>query len=162
MNRLHSLLLFLRYYYSKILLTIVLFPLVSVLCLSACSQPSLSSFTEFVDNDYRAAAHLGIEQACVHEIFGQQVVVTWSLPYRMQSMLPATLHLWVYYGDGKIEKLTYEVRQLSGYRIYCLKGDDYEERQGIVSYKVSLSSGDREIVSRRHHLWMEVISVDAS
>ncbi|ADZ18913.1 hypothetical protein CP04DC42_0055 [Chlamydia psittaci 04DC42] len=80
----------------------------------------------------------------------------------MQYILPATLHLWVYYGDGKIEKLTYEVRQLSGYRIYCLKGEDFKERQGIVSYKVSLSSRDKEIVSRRHHLWMEVISMDAS
>ncbi len=153
--------MFLRYYYSKILLIIALFPLVSLLCLSACSQPSLSSFTEFVDNDHSAAAQLGIEQSCVHEIFGQQVVVTWSLPYRMQKVLPATLHLSVYYGDGKIEKLTYEVRQLSGYRVYCLKGDDYHDRQGIVSYKVSLSSGDKEIVSRRHHLWTDVISVDA-
>lgn len=134
----------------------------SVLCLSACSQPSLSSFTEFVDNDYTAAVHLGIEQACAHEVFGQQVVVTWSLPYRMRHLLPATMHLSVYYGDGKIEKLTYEVRQLSGYRIYCLKGEDFNERQGIISYKVSLSNGDKEIISRRHHLWMEVISVGDS
>lgn len=161
MNRLHSLLLFLRYSCSR-RLWILLFSLGSILCLSGCSQPCLSSFTEFIDNDYTAAAHLGIEQTCLRETLGQQVVVIWNLPYRMQYVLPATLHLWVYYGDGKIEKLTYEVRQLSGYRIYCLKGEDFKERQGIVSYKVSLSSGDKEIVSRRHHLWMEVISLDAS
>ncbi|EPP38078.1 hypothetical protein BOKEGFJH_00441 [Chlamydia avium] len=158
----HSLLLFLRYYYSKIFGAVVLLSSIFViLSLSSCSQPSLSSFTEFIDNDYTAGAQLGIEQGAGHdELFGQQVVVTWSLPYRMQKLLPATLHLSIYYGDGKTEKLTYEVRQLSGYSVYCLKGDDYYNRQGIVSYKVSLLSEDKEIVSRRHHIWTEVIAID--
>lgn len=158
----HSLLLFLRYYYSRILgIVILLSSVLTLLCLSSCSQPSLSSFTEFIDNDYTAGAQLGIEQGGARdEILGQQVVVTWSLPYRLQKLLPATLHLSIYYGDGKIEKLTYEVRQLSGYRVYCLKGDNYYNRQGIVSYKVSLFGEGKEIVSRRHHIWTEVIAVD--
>ncbi len=152
--------MFLRYYYSRIFwLAALLFSVFAVLCLSSCSQPSLSSFTEFIDNDYLAGAQLGIEQGPHDEIFGQQIVITWNLPYRMQKLLPATLHLSIYYGDGKTEKLTYEVCQLSGYRVYCLKGNDYYNRQGIVSYKVALLSKDKEIVSRRHHIWTEVIAV---
>ncbi|WP_407365849.1 acyl-CoA dehydrogenase [Chlamydia pecorum] len=159
-SRLHSLLLFLRYYYCRALLTFILLPFIGVLCLSGCSEPMLSSFTEFVDNEYTAAAQLGIESAGMHEIFGQQVVVTWSLPHRMHKSLPLTLQLWVYHGCGRVEKLTYDISQLSGYRVYCIKDDEYEENQGIVSYRVALLNGDKEIISRRHHLWMDVISVD--
>ncbi|SPN73260.1 hypothetical protein C10C_0073 [Chlamydia serpentis] len=111
--------------------------------------------------EHSAAAQLNIEQSCVDEIFGQQVVVTWSLPSRMRRCLPLTLYLWVYYGNGKVEKLTYEVNQSAGYRVYCLKGLEYKEFQGIISYRVALYSGNQEIVSRRHHLWMEVISLDS-
>ncbi len=137
-----------------------LWPVAGFLCLSSCSEPVLSSFTEFIDNEYSAAAQLNIEPVGIHEIFGQQVIVTWSLPYRMYKSLPLTLHLWVYYGSGEVERLTYEVPKLSGYRIYCLKGKDYEVRQSIVSYRVALLNQGKEIISRRHHLWMEVISTN--
>ncbi|EPP34467.1 hypothetical protein CP10139811_0387 [Chlamydia ibidis] len=130
--------------------------------LSSCSQPSLSSFTEFIDSDYCAAARLGISRDCTDEIFGQQVVMTWNLPWRMRNLLPATLRLHLYCGDGHIETLVYEVHRLSGYRIYCLKNEDYHAYKGIVSYKVTLFSGDSEIITRRHHLWTEVISFNNS
>ncbi|ANH78877.1 hypothetical protein Cs308_0707 [Candidatus Chlamydia sanziniae] len=130
--------------------------------MSGCFEPTLSSFTEYIDTEYTSAAQLDIEQGSMHEVFGQQVIVSWTLPSRMRKCLPATLYLWVYYGNGTVEKLIYEVNQLAGYRVYCLKGHNYEEMQGIVSYHITLCSGDKEIVSRRHHLWMEVISVDNS
>ncbi|AAF38491.1 conserved hypothetical protein [Chlamydia pneumoniae AR39] len=161
-NLFHCLLLFLRYYYSKLVFGLtVLLAAISVICLLGCSEPSLSSFTEYVGPEYSAAAQLSIEQSCHDEVYGQQVVVTWSLPSRMRKCLPVTLYLWVYYGNGKVEKLTYEVNQSAGYRVYCLKGLEYKELQGIISYRVALCSGNQEIVSRRHHLWMEVISLDS-
>ncbi|WP_100934013.1 acyl-CoA dehydrogenase [Candidatus Chlamydia corallus] len=161
-NHFHCLLLFLRYYCSKIVFGLAfLLTVISLICLLGCSEPSLSSFTEYIGSEYTAAAQLNIEQSCLDEVHGQQVIVTWSLPSRMRKCLPVTLYLWVYYGSGKVEKLTYEVNQSAGYRVYCLKGLEYKEVQGIISYRVALCSGNQEIISRRHHLWMEVISLDA-
>ncbi|WP_080125482.1 hypothetical protein [Chlamydia suis] len=136
-------------------------PIFSALCLGGCSQPALSSFLEFIDEDYTAAAHLGIDRGCVVESVGQQLVVTWGLPTRFRDSLPMVLHVWVYYGNGEAEKFSYDVHHLSGYQVYLLKDCDYQERQGIISYKVSLTKDGKEILSRNHHLWMEVISLKA-
>lgn len=119
----------------------------------------MSSFMEFVQEDFTAAAHLGIEHGNDRQSTGQQIVVTWQLPSRMRKTLPLSLYLWVYYGNGTVEKLIYDIHHFSGYRTYRLLGDDYEQMQGIVSYKISLCDGDRVILSRQHHLWMEVISL---
>lgn len=127
--------------------------------LSGCSAPSLHSFMEFIDTDYTAAAHLNIQRECDREFLGQQLVVSWNLPARMSKQLPCSLHLWVYYGDGKVKKLVYQVDRLSSYRVYRLSGPEYQEHNGMVSYKVCLLHGDRKIVSRQHHLWTEVISL---
>lgn len=127
--------------------------------MSGCVGKPLASFTEFIQSDFTAAAHLGIEQSECHQTIGQQLVVTWRLPSYMNKKLPLTLRLWVFYGNGTVEKLIYDVHHLSGYRTYRLLNDDYECVQGIVSYKISLCDGDRVILSRQHHLWMEVISL---
>lgn len=137
----------------------VLLTLLSVLCLSSCSSPSLSSFTEFLDNESKASVRLGIEQEGEREVYGQRIVMSWSIPNKMRNVLPAHLRLFVYYGDGTVEKFIYDIHQCSGYRICCLKGEEYCRRQGIVSYKISLFSGEKELVSRCHHLWTEILSV---
>ena len=54
----------------------------------------------------------------------------------------------------------YHLQKFS-YQVYLLKDCDYQERQGIISYKVSLTKDGKEILSRNHHLWMEVISLKA-
>lgn len=122
----------------------------------------MSSFTEFINEDFSAAAHLDIEQQDVGYSVGQQIVVTWRLPSRMRMLLPLSLYVWVYYGDGNVEKLIYDVHNLSGFRIYRLLGRDFEEKQGIVSYKISLCDGENVVLSRQHHLWMEVIPLQNS
>lgn len=132
--------------------------------LSGCADSSLSSFTEFINEDFSASAHLDIEQFDVGSGYsvGQQLVVTWRLPSRMRHILPLSLYVWVYYGDGTVEKLIYDVHNLSGFRVYRLLGCDYEEKQGIVSYKISLCDGETIILNRQHHLWMEVIPLQTS
>ncbi|ADH20765.1 hypothetical protein AB8868_01605 [Chlamydia trachomatis] len=156
LSLLRYLLSFLRYCYSKWWAAAF-----SALCLGGCSQPALSSFLEFIDNDYTAAAHLGIDRGCVTESVGQQLVVTWGLPSRFRDSLPMVLHVWVYYGNGEAAKFSCDVQHLSGYQVYTLKENDYQDRQGIISYKVSLTKDGKEILSRSHHLWMEVISLKA-
>lgn len=125
--------------------------------MSGCADTALSSFTEFINEDFSAAAHLDIEQQESERSNGQQIVVTWRLPSRMRTLLPLNLYMWVYYGNGNVEKLIYDVRNLSGFRVYRLLGRDFEEKQGIVSYKISLRDDEKVILSRQHHLWMEVI-----
>lgn len=156
LSLLRYLLSFLRCYCFKCLAATFL-----AICLEGCSRPALSSFLEFIDEEHTAAAHLGIDRGCVVESVGQQLVVTWGLPLCFRNSLPMVLHVWVYYGNGEAEKFSYDVQYLSGYQVYVLKDSDYQDRQGIISYKVSLTKDDKEILSRSHHLWMEVISLKA-
>lgn len=132
--------------------------------LSGCADSSLSSFTEFINEDFSALAHLDIERSDLEteRSVGQQLVVTWRLPARIRHILPLSLYVWVYYGNGTLEKLIYDVHNLSGFRVYRLLGCDYEEKQGIVSYKISLCDGETIILNRQHHLWMEVIPLQNS
>ena len=156
LSLLRYLLSFLPCCYSKYLAATLL-----ALCLGGCSQPVLSSFLEFIDEDYTAAAHLGVDRRCTVESVGQQLVITWGLPSRFRDSLPMVLLVWVYYGNGEVEKFSYDVHHLSGYQVYVLKDNTYRDRQSIISYKVSLTKDDKEILSRSHHLWMEVIALRA-
>lgn len=111
---------------------------------------------EFVDYDYTAAAHLGIGQPKIDDV-GQQIVITWALPKKMARTLPLVMHLHVYYGNGIVEKFSYELWQLSSYKVFSLTGEAYHQAQGVVSYKVSLLHNGRELCNRKHHLWTEII-----
>ncbi len=62
----------------------------------------------------------------------------------------------MFYSDGGNEKLVYEVKGISGYRVYRIQ-EQAESSKEIVSYKAVLVADGKEIVSSSHHLWTEVI-----
>lgn len=125
-----------------------------------CSRPTLSSFIEYADPSNGAAAHVGVH-ICDGAHSGARVVLMWHMPRHCSHLMPARLLLKVHYGNGQHEEFVYDVSHLSGFRTFVLEGDDYIRKQGILTYRLSLWSGDQEIAVREHHLWTEIIPLDA-
>lgn len=127
--------------------------------LCSCTGPTLFSFTEYVDSGRYASNQIGVEDCDLEEICGQQIVFSWNLPPKLKKNLPADIYLYVHYGNGDIEELIYPVKQVTGYMIYSLTGDLYHNKKGIISYKLSLFYKGKELVTRQHHLWTEIIKI---
>lgn len=90
---------------------------------------------------------------------GQQIVINWFLPRKYVRLLPLSLVLAVRYDSGIIETVEHPIDVCSGFWIFRIQGQNYEEKKGISSYKISIKKGDRELFSEHHHLWAEVISI---
>jgi hypothetical protein len=121
----------------------------------------VSARSEYLDSSYLASNQVGTPDM-YHGCFkGQQVVVTWNLPYTWPYK-EMTIDLDVLYGDGTLGHMCYPLDTAKGRRGYRLIMQQYEDRCGIDTYRATLRHCGEPVARYEHQLWKELIEVDFS
>ncbi len=109
---------------------------------------------------YLASFHLGTPDPALSWFEGEQLVVRWKL--LPESLSGVQGRAWLRFCDYSVCELSFPVLGRQGYWRYRLLADEYFCKGGILSYKIEIGNDENVIASTRHHLWADIIDVNAS
>lgn len=124
--------------------------------LTSCSRQLLEVRSQYLNPDYLASTHVRTPDPCRSCYLGQQIVIRYKVPQR--CLEGAQVQLAVRYGDFSSAQFVKPIAKSRGYFLFRLVNVDYWTRQGIISYKVDLTSQGCLLATKQHHLWADLIS----
>lgn len=130
-------------------------------CFCGCNgSRHLSLLSEAVTKETFASTHVNTPDT--NQLInpqGQRITVSWKLP---KKYLDQPLHgvLSVQFKIPKAIKIPFEIERSKGSFVYQLLGDEYFEKEGILSYKAQIFSNNVEIDSFTHKMWVELVSFE--
>ena len=132
--------------------------MVGVLLLGACQKYELSVSEQRVDERYLASYYVGTpdpRKECPPA--GQKLIIEWSIPSCVLDENPC-LALHLIYWDYTEETIYYPVNYQRAYQVFSLIDADYEKKQGILTYKAEILTGDGDVYREwKHKLWVPLI-----
>lgn len=130
--------------------------LLLTLLVTSCKQPTLAVETGYFTRKDLASSHVGTPDPNKQSpIFGQRLYISWNVtPEEFASgqlvlQIKARLKK-----EGMLDKKV-PLDSPTGTYIFPIVGDDYTKGGGLLSYKVTLMSGDKELAKSRHKFWVE-------
>ncbi|MDJ0651744.1 MAG: hypothetical protein QNJ27_01870 [Simkaniaceae bacterium] len=91
---------------------------------------------------------------------GQELIVQWRLP-RNFFHKQMTLVLDLLYKNYTRETLSYPISRCRGVVTYSLLGDDYREKEGLLTYKAEIRDKEGDVIQEwKQQLWTELIVID--
>ncbi len=132
-----------------------------LLFLCGCEKYYLSVKREYVDQSKLASTYVGSPDARQkNPPKGQELILEWRLP--MESVdEKMVLVLDVLYKNYAQETISYPVLRRRGLVIYSLLGDEYKEKNGFLTYKAEIRTGEGEVLKEwKQQLWTELIVID--
>jgi hypothetical protein len=135
----------------------VLFSL--LLLFSGCTRRYLTARTEYLTPEYLASSQVRTPDPRQEAFLGEQIVVHWDLPFALLREEPQ-LHLSVRFVDRDIKEFSFPVRVRRGYLMVPFLNEEDLCRGGVLSYKIEVSVAEKCWTAWRHHLWVDIISVN--
>ena len=135
-----------------------------VLCaliLEGCAQERLSVQNHYISYKNLASYQVGTPDPCKKcPDYGHQLLITWSIPEEWLEGERLFLNLDIRFEDKTQENFSYPLTVVRGLKEYRLLNDAYDEKGGILSYKVEIVREGEVLETRHHHLWTEVIELE--
>ncbi len=125
----------------------------------SCNRPTLSVETGYFTRKDLASYHVGTPDPNKQSpIFGQRLYIHWDVPNDEFEKGPLTLHLQIHLKKDGLLKKAIDITEAKGSYVFPIVGEDYTTKGGLLSYKVGLFSGDKELLSSKHKFWVEEIN----
>jgi hypothetical protein len=140
------------------LLIVCVIPLVT-----ACNRPVLSARSEYFDNSDLASAQVNTPDPRQDgPTYGQRVHISWSVPKEyFDGKNEPSLLLSLQYKNFETNEVVVPLEKASGHYVYTLRDEEYDNTQGILTYKVNIVSGEQVVLNEwRHQIWADRIKVD--
>lgn len=131
--------------------------LLLLLALTACTNPPLSVFTEYISVESLPSYRIGTPDPHLYcPDFGEKIHISWAIP-QDTCLENLEIRLFLRFGNGEDEELSYTLSERSGTLIFRLLNKAYSEKQGVFTYKIELYSGQILLSTWLHQLWAEKI-----
>ena len=128
------------------------------LFLTACANPPLSVFTEYISVETLPSYIIGTPDPHLYcPDFGEKIHITWAIP-QDTCIENLKIRLFLRFGNGEDEQLDYTLLERSGTLVFRLLNEAYSEKQGVFTYKIELYAEDALISTWLHQLWAEKIT----
>lgn len=142
----------------------------NIFCLSAlllltllvsCGKGHLSVRQEWIDGRYLASTYVKTpDPRQAHPPTGQKLIVQWWVPSQVLENHPKLL-LKIIYWDFTEKTITFPITKRVGYETYTLLDKEYEEKQGLLTYRAEIVTDDDKIYQEwTHKLWVNLIKID--
>ncbi len=133
----------------------------ALFCLTACSRGYLSVQQEWVDSRYLASTYVATpDPRQANPPIGQKLIIRWWVPAAIFEKNPV-LVLQVIRWDFTEETIRFPLKKRFGYEIYSLLNQNYEETEGLLTYRAQIVTDDQEVVTEwKHQLWVNLIKID--
>lgn len=132
-----------------------------ILFLCSCEKYYLSVKRESVDQRMLASTYVGSPDPLQkNPPKGQELIMEWRLP-RGNMGEKMTLVLEVLYKNYTQETISYPISRRRGVITYSLLGEEYKEKEGLLTYKAEIRDEKGTILQEwKQHLWTELIVID--
>lgn len=138
------------------------FLLLIILPLASCSSRYLEIKSEYFDKNFLASQQVDTPDPLRACFQGQQLIVKWRLPWNcIMDSEEVTLSVTVRFGDRSVETYSIPVKQSRGWWVLRLINNDYWCKGGMISYKAEIIADGTLIQSWRHHIWVDLIEINA-
>ncbi len=137
------------------------FILVFLFLFCSCEKYYLSVKRESVDQSKLASTYVGSpDPRQKNPPRGQELIMEWRLP-RDFSHEKMTLVLDILYKNYTQETLSYPISRRRGVITYSLLGNDYQEKEGLLTYKAEIRDKEGVVIQEwKQQLWTELIVID--
>lgn len=134
--------------------------LCALLFISSCSSSHLSVRSDFFNKSDLASVKINTpDPDKTAPIFGERIYVDWYTPYSVFKEAPLALHLRIKLKNGEEKDTVVPLESSFGSYMYSICGEDFNEKGGLLSYYIFLTSGEKVIASSRHKLWVDTIVI---
>lgn len=131
-----------------------------LLALTACANPPLSVFTEYISIESFPSYRIGTPDPRLYcPDFGEKIHITWAIP-QDTCLEDLEIRLFLRFGNGEDETFNHTLLERSGTLIFRLLNEAYSEKQGVFTYKIELYSGEILLSTWLHQLWAERITLN--
>lgn len=135
--------------------------LLLLLALTACANPPLSVFTEYISVETLPSYRIGTPDPRLYcPDFGEKIHITWAIPQEITCLECLELRLYLRFGNGEDEEFNHTLHARSGTLVFRLLNDAYFEKQGVFTYKIELYVENTLISTWLHQLWAEKITLN--
>lgn len=143
---------------KKILL--VCFGILLNFILTGCCREHISAQTTFLNRTELASYYVETPDPQLnYPLIGQRLYISWNLPPSYFDYRDLHLKITIRFGDRSECVKTVPICNRSNYYLYVLYGQEFIEKEGILTYKIDLIGDDRVIESRHHQLWVDLITI---
>lgn len=137
------------------------FILVFLFLFCSCGKYYLSVKRESVDQSNLASTFVGSpDPRQKNPPRGQELIMEWRLSrdFAEEGM---TLVLDVLYKNYAQESFSYPISRRRGVITYSLLGDEYKEKEGLLTYKAEIRDKEGTVLHEwKQQLWTELIVID--
>ncbi len=137
------------------------FLLFLVFLLCGCEKYYLSVKREPIDQSKLASTYVrSPDPRQKNPPRGEELIMEWRLPMDFIDD-KLTLVLEVLYKNYTQETICYPVGRRRGLITYSLLGDEYKEKDGFLTYKAEIQTGNGVVLKEwKQQLWTELIVID--
>lgn len=128
--------------------------------LTSCTGNHFSIQTSYLNREMLASYYVETPDPLLQQpLMGERVLVQWNLPRWYLQYEDLHIRMAIRYKNATETVFSLPVRCLKGYYNFMLKGSEYAEKRGILTYKADLIGDGRILESQVHQLWAELISI---
>lgn len=134
---------------------------VGLLGLVGCRRYDFSISQQIINRDYLASSHVNTPdpRLCCPPC-GRSLIMSWHIPKEI-FLRSARIELDVIYWNYTEGHFTYPIEYQKGYVLYTLVGEEYEEKQGLLTYRARLVTEDGYVYRNwTQQLWVDLIHFD--
>lgn len=118
----------------------------------------LTVHTEYLSHENLASFHVGTPDPRLFcPTIGERLILSWNIPTSCQSSNDLHIKITIRFRNREQIEKNIDLQRFQGIYIYPLLDEDYFEKDGILTYKVELFSGEELLENWHHQLWAEQI-----
>lgn len=131
-----------------------------MLLLSGCQRETFVVQTDYLSEENLASYHVGTPDPLLNcPPVGQRMYVKWKIPEPLFCSENLYIKVVIRFRNREEETVIIDKLDRKGSYIYYLLQENYFQKEGILTYKVMLMSGDTILDQWLHQLWVDRIVI---
>lgn len=127
---------------------------------ASCQRDTLSVYTEYLSFRTLPSYIMNTPDPMLYcPDFGEKLHITWSVSKKC-SIEALLLRIDLRYGNGTFDRQEVELDTPNGIYVLPLLNEEYREKDGIFTYKLTLYGDGCPIKEERHLLWVDPITLE--
>ena len=127
--------------------------------LSSCSPHILNIQTQYFNQKSLASYYIGTpDPSLKNPMIGQKLLVQWSLKTSCIEDSPLFLYLKLRFRNHEEKEIVLQIHRKKGIYVYELKGEEFCETGGVLTYMGEIRNDETCIASWKHPLWVNFLS----
>ena len=134
--------------------------ILALILLFGCEKYYVSVRQMHIDASYLASTEIATpDPRKAHPPFGQKLIIDWTVPPKILGH-DSHLVLSLIYKNHTPKEISYPILYRTGIYIYSLLNQEFEETQGLLTYRAEIIVEGKVYREWKHQLWVNLITLE--